>query len=50
MVWLLQASGVTGTSGLVWLWVAFGAFMAVRAAGLYLRARGDAWLVTGAGR
>ncbi|HLS46847.1 MAG TPA: MATE family efflux transporter [Ornithinicoccus sp.] len=48
MVWLLQASGVTGTSGLVWLWVAFGVFMAVRAAGLYWRARGDAWLVTGA--
>jgi hypothetical protein len=36
--------------GLVWLWVAFTGFMAVRAAGLLWRARGDAWMVTGAGR
>ncbi|QDO90153.1 MATE family efflux transporter [Ornithinimicrobium ciconiae] len=50
MIWLLQASGVTGTTGLVWLWVAFGLFMAIRAAGLHWRARGDDWLVTGATR
>lgn len=50
MVWLLQASGVTGTTGLVWLWVAFGLFMAIRALGLHWRARGDDWLVTGAAR
>lgn len=50
MVWLLQTSGVTGTSGLVWLWIAFGLFMAIRAAGLHWRARGDEWLVTGATR
>ncbi|WP_256842738.1 MATE family efflux transporter [Ornithinimicrobium cryptoxanthini] len=50
MIWLLQASGVTGTTGLVWLWVAFAAFMAIRAAGLFVRSRGDVWLVTGAGR
>lgn len=40
-----------GRAGLVWLWVAFGAgFMAARAVTLGLRARGDAWLVTGASR
>lgn len=50
MVWLLQTSDVTGTSGLVWLWIAFGLFMAIRAAGLHWRARGDEWLVTGATR
>ena len=50
MVWLLQASGVQGTAGLVWLWVAFTAFMAVRAIGLHWRSRSDDWLVTGAGR
>lgn len=50
MVWLLQVSGVTGTTGLVWLWVAFAAFMAIRAGGLFVRSRGDVWLVTGAGR
>lgn len=50
MVWLLQAADVSGTSGLVWLWVAFGLFMAIRAAGLHWRARGNEWLVTGASR
>lgn len=50
MIWLLQASGVTGTSGLVWLWVAFGLFMTIRALGLHWRARGDEWLVTGSAR
>jgi len=36
--------------GLVWVWVAFGAvFMGARFVVLTLRARGDAWLVTGAG-
>jgi Na+-driven multidrug efflux pump len=40
-----------GTAGLVWLWVAFGGgFMLARAVTLGLRARGDAWLVTGAVR
>lgn len=50
MVLAVWASGVTGTTGLVWLWVAFAGFMTVRAAGLSWRARGDAWLVVGAGR
>ncbi|UJH70117.1 MATE family efflux transporter [Ornithinimicrobium sp. INDO-MA30-4] len=42
--------GATGTTGLVILWCAFTAFMGMRAAGLTWRARGDAWLVTGATR
>ncbi|WP_109472018.1 MATE family efflux transporter [Ornithinimicrobium cavernae] len=44
-VWFSDASGVTG---LVWLWMAFNGFLVVRAGGLYLRARGDTWMVTGA--
>ena len=51
---LVVAVGVRapgGTAGLVWLWVAFaGGFMAVRAATLWHRARGDAWAVPGAAR
>ena len=50
MVLAVWASGVVGTAGLVWLWVAFTGFMLVRAAGLWWRARGDAWMVTGATR
>ncbi len=50
LIWLLQVSGATGTGGLVWLWVAFMVFMAIRTAGLVWRARGDDWLVTGATR
>jgi putative MATE family efflux protein len=46
---LVLVAPVTGTAGLVWLWVAFaGAFMLARAVTLGLRARGDAWLVLGA--
>lgn len=50
MVLLVRLSGVTGTTGLVWLWVAFTGFMTVRAGGLWWRARGDDWLVTGVTR
>ena len=46
---LLASPG--GTTGLVMLWIAFGVgFMLARAVTLGLRARGDAWLVTGATR
>jgi putative MATE family efflux protein len=47
---LLSTSlGDTASSGLRWLWVAFGvAFMGSRAVVLLHRARGSAWLVTGA--
>ena len=48
---LVLAAPVTGTVGLVWLWVTFaGGFMLARAVTLGLRARGDAWLVLGASR
>lgn len=50
MVIGVSASGVTGTSGLVWLWVAFTGFMAVRAALLWGRSRGERWMVVGAER
>ena len=43
--------GPTGTGGLVLLWTAFaGGWMLMRAVLLGYRARGDAWLVTGATR
>jgi hypothetical protein len=35
-------------AGLLWLWVAYGGFMAARMTTLLLRARGDAWARTGA--
>jgi putative MATE family efflux protein len=41
---LVWASG----AGLVWLWVAFGAFMLARMGTLLARLRTDAWLVVGA--
>jgi putative MATE family efflux protein len=42
---------VTGTAGLVWLWVTFaGGFMLARAITLGLRMRSGAWIVTGAVR
>ena len=48
---LVLAAPVSGTAGLLWLWVAFaGGFMLARAVTLGLRARGDAWVVLGAGR
>jgi putative MATE family efflux protein len=50
MIGVLVLLDPAGTTGLVWLWVAFTAFMAVRSAGLWLRARGNAWMVTGATR
>ncbi len=48
---LVLLAPVSGTAGLLWLWVAFaGGFMLARAVTLGLRARGDAWLVLGAAR
>ena len=45
LVWWLHP---VGTTGLVWLWLAFGiGYMAARALTLGLRARGSHWLVTG---
>lgn len=47
MVAALVIVGTNGVTGLVWLWIAFTGFMTVRAAGLWWRARGEAWMVTG---
>ena len=48
---LVLVASVSGTSGLMWLWVAFaGGFMLARAVTLTIRARGNAWLVLGAAR
>ncbi len=49
LVYLPLLALATALGGLAWIWVAFaGGFMLARAAGLWHRARGDAWLVTGA--
>lgn len=46
---LLAVLGDGGTAGLVWLWVVFGVlFMGSRAVVLLHRARGTAWMTTGA--
>ena len=46
---LAIAAQPSGTGGLVWLWVAFGVlFMGSRAVVLLHRARGTAWMATGA--
>ena len=48
---LVLGAPVSGTAGLVWLWVSFGfGFMLARAVTLGLRERGGAWLVVGAVR
>lgn len=46
LAWLVWSSG----AGLVWLWAAYGGFIAARLATLALRYLSDAWLVTGAQR
>lgn len=50
LLYAVWASGVAGTMGLVWLWVAFHGFMVMRALTLMWRARGDGWMVVGATR
>ena len=41
--------GLSGTSGIAWLWAVFGfGYIGARAVTLGLRARGDRWIVTGA--
>nr|WP_231704541.1 MULTISPECIES: MATE family efflux transporter [Arthrobacter] len=49
LLWWVHSSGLEGGSGIAWLWAAFGlGYMAARAVTLTLRARGEAWMVTGA--
>lgn len=46
LAWLVWSTG----AGLMWLWLAYGGFIAARLATLGVRYRSDAWLVTGARR
>jgi putative MATE family efflux protein len=50
MVGVLVLLDLDGIPGLVGLWLAFTAFMAVRSLGLWLRSRTEAWMVVGASR
>ena len=50
MVLAVWASPATGTTGLVWLWVAFTGFMIVRSVLMWRRAAGESWMVVGAER
>ena len=50
MVLGVRLSGVDGTTGLIWLWVAFTGFMSVRALLMWRRASGERWMVVGAER
>jgi putative MATE family efflux protein len=47
--WLLEGGTTEGqVHAVTWLWVAFTAFMSVRATLMWLRVRTDRWMVTGA--
>ncbi len=47
--WLLEGGSTRGqVNAVVWLWVAFTAFMSVRGTLMWLRVRTDRWMVTGA--
>ncbi|GAB3533163.1 MATE family efflux transporter [Arthrobacter tecti] len=47
---IVFGAGLTGLTGIVWLWAAFGVgYMAARALTLGWRVRTDRWMITGAG-
>ncbi len=48
LVLVVRSLGPPAGTGLVWLWLAFTAFLLVRAVTLWWRLRGSAWAVTGA--
>ncbi len=49
--WLLEGGSRTGqVNAVTWLWVAFTAFMGVRATLMWMRVRTDRWMVAGATR
>ena len=49
--WLLEGGTTRGdVNAVVWLWIAFTAFMSVRATLMWLRVRTDGWMVVGASR
>lgn len=47
MIAVVHMAGPAGVAAVVWLWVAFGAFMAVRGLLLGWRAKGDRWMRLG---
>ncbi|GAA4425637.1 MATE family efflux transporter [Georgenia halophila] len=50
LAWAVYVFAAGGVSGLAWLWLAFGGgFMIARAVTTGVRARGDRWMVLGAG-
>ena len=47
--WLLEGGSTRGdVNAVVWLWIAFTAFMSVRGTLMWMRLRTDRWMVTGA--
>ena len=47
--WLLEGGTTAGqVDAVIWLWLAFTAFMAVRGTLMWMRVRTDRWMVTGA--
>jgi len=49
--WLLEGGSTRGqVNSVVWLWLAFTAFMSVRGTLMWMRVRTDRWVVTGATR
>lgn len=48
MIFAVRFLAPTGTSAVVWLWIAFAGFMLVRGLLLVYRERGDAWMRVGA--
>ncbi len=47
--WLLEGGSTRGdVNAVVWLWIAFTAFMSVRGTLMWMRVRTDRWMVTGA--
>ena len=49
--WLLEGGSTRGqVDAVIWLWIAFTAFMSVRGTLMWMRVRTDRWMVTGATR
>jgi Na+-driven multidrug efflux pump len=47
--WLLEGGSTRGqVDAVIWLWLAFTAFMSVRGTLMWMRVRTDRWMVTGA--
>jgi Na+-driven multidrug efflux pump len=49
--WLVEGGSTRGdVNAVVWLWIAFTAFMSLRGTLMWMRVRTDRWMVTGATR